>query len=174
MGNVPVQTGDRYFVLLFWDGLSRPDWAKRFPTTRTCIHNVLHNHRCRFGFVARGWMRRIGLAKMTALRESNTDNCQVCSSGSPPLPPFSFSASCRLNFISAVPNEMLVDVPRTDRPFSLMSGLHSPSLLETHEWQDDNLLANLSSLGSNLSQGQRQLVSLARAMLAPSNILGAR
>jgi ATP-binding cassette, subfamily C (CFTR/MRP), member 1 len=26
-------------------------------------------------------------------------------------------------------------------------------------------------LGSNLSQGQRQLVSLARALLAPSNIL---
>ena len=27
------------------------------------------------------------------------------------------------------------------------------------------------SVGSNLSQGQRQLVSLARALLAPSNIL---
>lgn len=30
---------------------------------------------------------------------------------------------------------------------------------------------NKSTLGSNLSQGQRQLVSLARAMLTPSNIL---
>lgn len=29
----------------------------------------------------------------------------------------------------------------------------------------------IATLGSNLSQGQRQLVSLARAMLTPSNIL---
>lgn len=32
-------------------------------------------------------------------------------------------------------------------------------------------LTNLRNSGSNLSQGQRQLVSLARALLAPSNIL---
>jgi ABC-type multidrug transport system fused ATPase/permease subunit len=32
-------------------------------------------------------------------------------------------------------------------------------------------VANMSFSGSNLSQGQRQLVSLARAMLTPSNIL---
>jgi len=32
-------------------------------------------------------------------------------------------------------------------------------------------LANGNTTGSNLSQGQRQLVSLARAMLTPSNIL---
>jgi len=33
------------------------------------------------------------------------------------------------------------------------------------------LLIQLRSSGSNLSQGQRQLVSLARALLTPSNIL---
>jgi ABC-type transport system involved in cytochrome bd biosynthesis fused ATPase/permease subunit len=35
----------------------------------------------------------------------------------------------------------------------------------------DSLLADAVELGSNLSQGQRQLVSLARALLTPSNIL---
>ena len=39
-------------------------------------------------------------------------------------------------------------------------------------WPNAGTLTRASSLpGSNLSQGQRQLVSLARAMLAPSNIL---
>lgn len=35
----------------------------------------------------------------------------------------------------------------------------------------ESVLTLFISLGSNLSQGQRQLVSLARAMLTPSNIL---
>src|ERR1700753_2790766 len=38
-----------------------------------------------------------------------------------------------------------------------------------HAWR--NISTINITIGSNLSQGQRQLVSLARALLAPSNIL---
>ena len=44
--------------------------------------------------------------------------------------------------------------------------LHAFTTLTCHERQADN-----QHSGSNLSQGQRQLVSLARALLTPSNIL---
>jgi ATP-binding cassette, subfamily C (CFTR/MRP), member 1 len=39
------------------------------------------------------------------------------------------------------------------------------------EWDEPNTDRRYSLTGSNLSQGQRQLVSLARALLTPSNIL---
>ena len=42
----------------------------------------------------------------------------------------------------------------------------------TRKWQTQHHLANRRfTAGSNLSQGQRQLVSLARALLTPTNIL---
>lgn len=54
-----------------------------------------------------------------------------------------------------------------DRQHSQQPRNETPSI-----YPDQAIRTNrLSLLGSNLSQGQRQLVSLARAMLTPSNIL---
>jgi ABC-type multidrug transport system fused ATPase/permease subunit len=40
-----------------------------------------------------------------------------------------------------------------------------------HLLNEEMMADFLDAKGSNLSQGQRQLISLARALLAPSNIL---
>lgn len=51
-----------------------------------------------------------------------------------------------------------------------MSYKPSQAASKAHQRSEANHIS-LSLTGSNLSQGQRQLVSLARAMLTPSNIL---
>ena len=65
-----------------------------------------------------------------------------------------------------------------------MSGRLDASIYEGGKWNMHALLFlpgeqkkyllkwHTFTLGSNLSQGQRQLVSLARALLTPTNILG--
>jgi len=51
-------------------------------------------------------------------------------------------------------------------PSSFSRLTYLPNLQHCHKQ-----VTNTNTIGSNLSQGQRQLVSLARALLAPSNIL---